>query len=172
MREIEHVVPRAIGGSVTTTRVCAECNRRVGREVDAPIVRSIWIALARYRYAVPDPRDPNRPPDPPRRMGTWEDGSPGYVEFREDGPRAGVFPQFTPAGENTWKVPLPLDAPPSVLRKVLERLERRHGGEAVIRSREPMPEQTINFKITEQLHTWPRFGSKIGLWLGSYVFSN
>jgi hypothetical protein len=40
-RELEHIIPRAIGGSVTTDRVCAQCNRRVGREVDAPLRWSV-----------------------------------------------------------------------------------------------------------------------------------
>jgi hypothetical protein len=171
-REAEHVVPRAIGGSVTTRRVCDECNRRAGREVDGPLLRSIWVAMARHRHAVADPRDPNRPPDPPRLLGTWEDGSRGMLDLHRDGPRARVISEFVPLGENAWKVPLPLDAPSSELRRLLDRLERREGGLAEIRKREPMPEQTINVKLTEQLHTWPRFGSKIGLWLGSHVFGD
>jgi hypothetical protein len=55
---------------------------------------------------------------------------------------------------------------------VLERLEQREGGVAGVRKREPMPEQTIRIELTEQLHTWPRFGAKVGLWLGSHVFGD
>jgi hypothetical protein len=136
------------------------------------LLRSIWVELARHRHAVVDPRDPNRPPDPPRRMGSWEDGSRGYVELHRDGPRAGVYPELTRVDENRWKVPLPLDAPPEVLRKMLERLEQREGGVARVRKLGPMPEQPINIGFTEQLQTWPRFGAKVGLWLGSHVFGD
>jgi hypothetical protein len=136
------------------------------------LVPSIWIQLARHRYGVADPRDPNRLPDPPRRMGTWEDGNRGYVDMHKDGVQAGVYPRAMRVDENTWKVPLPLDAPPHVLRTVMERLGQRGGGVAEVRRREPMPEQTINVELTEQLHTWPRFGSKVGLWLGSHVFGD
>lgn len=92
--------------------------------------------------------------------------------MHRDGPRASVLSEPISKGNDAWAIPLPLDAPPSELRRILERLERREGGKAIIRSREPMPEQTINATISEHLQTWRRLASKVGLWLGTHMFGD
>ena len=48
----EHVVQEAIGGSFIIDRVCKGCNDKLGSIVDAPLLNSDFIKLARYALGV------------------------------------------------------------------------------------------------------------------------
>lgn len=63
----EHVIPAAIGGTLTTDRVCAACNKRAGKLIDQPFLGDWFIAMDRILLDVRDGRRsgtrPIRPPD-------------------------------------------------------------------------------------------------------------
>ena len=59
---LEHVFPLAIGGCLTTLRVCGPCNSFLGREVDAGLTDNVLMVLRRSQLGlagnsgtVPDP---------------------------------------------------------------------------------------------------------------------
>jgi hypothetical protein len=58
---LEHVLPRAIGGTITTTRVCTACNSDFGSRIDSAVSnfmpirsRRAQLKLAGHSGAVPD----------------------------------------------------------------------------------------------------------------------
>jgi hypothetical protein len=76
----EHVLPRALGGALHPTnpfklRVCQQCNAIAGLYVDAPVVRSWLLRLARASALI-DPLDPVAPAMHLQfvgRLEAWED---------------------------------------------------------------------------------------------------
>ena len=61
---LEHVFPLAIGGTITTDRVCEDCNPRLGSPVDAALIhflpvvgRRAELGLVGHSGAVPGPFD-------------------------------------------------------------------------------------------------------------------
>src|SRR5665213_3503421 len=59
---VEHVFPLAIGGCLTTLRVCEPCNSFLGREVDAGLTDNVLVVLRRSQLglagnsgSIPDP---------------------------------------------------------------------------------------------------------------------
>jgi hypothetical protein len=170
-RSIEHVVPRALGGSLTTERVCRVCNNRVGQEVDEPLVRSFLVRQSRHRYQVPDPRSGHCVPAP-RLDGVWEDGTRGFLEFGGDEIRGVVVSEAVRVGDAAWRVAIPDDAPDDLLPRVLRRLEKRENAVAHVGCTAPMPEQTVTANYTMRMEWWPRFGAKVGLVVGSSLFGD
>jgi hypothetical protein len=49
----EHIFPRAIGGCLTTDRVCEPCNSMLGTSADAPLVEHPCILLRRSQLRIP-----------------------------------------------------------------------------------------------------------------------
>lgn len=49
----EHIVPQSIGGSLTTWRVCKDCNSTLGRVADAPIGNHLLVAMRRSELSLP-----------------------------------------------------------------------------------------------------------------------
>jgi hypothetical protein len=74
----EHIVPAAIGGTLTTDRACFACNQRASGDVDQPFVREWPIVLARNEFQILDRRG-KRPPRLPQET-TAEDGTRLIVE--------------------------------------------------------------------------------------------
>lgn len=82
----EHVISAALGASLTTDRVCADCNERAGREIDYPFLGDWFIAMDRALYRVEDPRRRRRrPPRAPAQEGQLPDATPVDLHT-QDGP--------------------------------------------------------------------------------------
>lgn len=50
---VEHVFPLAIGGSLITNRLCADCNSLLGRTVDTALIKHPFMAFQRSRFDLP-----------------------------------------------------------------------------------------------------------------------
>lgn len=70
----EHIIPEAMGGTLKTNRVCAACNQRAGKGIDAPFMRDWLIAIDR---ALHSPRGDRMRP---RVDATLRDGTPVDLE--------------------------------------------------------------------------------------------
>lgn len=62
---VEHIFPLAIGGSITTSRLCRDCNAELGDSVDADLVKHPLILFERWQRGlagnsgqIPDPIRP------------------------------------------------------------------------------------------------------------------
>jgi hypothetical protein len=72
----EHVVPFALGGELTTDRVCRECNTRAGVEIDQPFLSDWFVAWERLLWDIRDTRHgKDRPPPMPREQLELADGT-------------------------------------------------------------------------------------------------
>lgn len=76
----EHIIPDAMGGRLTTDRVCAQCNHRAGREIDGPFMRDMLIFWDRQSHM---PGGAKMSPDFEAAL---DDGTP--VDVRMDGRKA------------------------------------------------------------------------------------
>ncbi len=48
----EHIIPAALGGTLTTDRVCRACNQRAGREIDWPFQNDWMVAQNKLAHKV------------------------------------------------------------------------------------------------------------------------
>ena len=48
----EHIFPEGIGGTITTNRVCRDCNSKMGSSVDAPLINHFAVKWARLHYGI------------------------------------------------------------------------------------------------------------------------
>ena len=48
----EHIVPKGIGGSLVTYRVCKECNDKLGRRVDSELVNDWFMELKKFKHEI------------------------------------------------------------------------------------------------------------------------
>jgi len=49
---IEHVIPLALGGTITTDRVCSQCNSALGSRVDAALINFLPVKIRRGDLAI------------------------------------------------------------------------------------------------------------------------
>lgn len=161
----EHVLSSALGAELSTYAFCSECNGLFGREIDSPFVRYHWIQELRARYRIADrygvvPPPPRVPAvvDGVRAVVTM--GTPWTVE---------TFPEDKIDGDR-FHFTVRADQEEEVVRKKLERLERRYGA-VTIGSREPVPNEpsTAQFTETLSLDFWPRFAAKVTLGIASLL---
>jgi HNH endonuclease len=88
---IEHIFPEAIGGRLTTKRVCTSCNSFLGSHVDAPLTNHFMIELTRHvrhipskEGVVPNPFTRGHLRDNPEQKAKWLSdgkGNMGKLEF-------------------------------------------------------------------------------------------
>jgi hypothetical protein len=97
----EHVVPASIKGTLTTDRVCFDCNQEL-RVLDQRFVEDWWVALPRSEYGTPDRR--GRTPPLPRQKGTLTDGTPVRINTAGGRWRAQPFPQIRKNADGTFIV--------------------------------------------------------------------
>jgi hypothetical protein len=64
----EHVFPEAIGGTLTTTRVCTDCNSTLGSQVDAKLTGFPTVVMRRWELKLPGYS--GKVPDPLNWLGT------------------------------------------------------------------------------------------------------
>ncbi len=79
----EHVIPETIGGKYTVDSVCRECNEKLGKEIDTPLVRNKIMAIGRNEFRI---RRGNRR-IPSAFKGQYADGTGQKytIEFNEKG---------------------------------------------------------------------------------------
>lgn len=161
----EHVLPSALGGSLTTDAFCERCNRRIGKEVDAPFSQDRWMVELRARYRVQDRY--GKVPDPPRVAATVEGksavvtmGTPWTFE---------TFPEDEIDGDR-FRFTVPADREQEIVDKKLARLSRRFA-KAEVSSRKVLPNDPAiaQFKEIWPLDRWPRFVAKITLGIASLL---
>jgi hypothetical protein len=161
----EHVVPASLGGALLTRTFCADCNGKLGREVDEPFARYRWIQEERARYQIPDRY--GRVPDPPRVPATVDGvravvtmGTPWTVE---------TFPEDEIEGD-AFRFTVRADQEEEVVKKKLERLAGRHG-HVELGSKAPVPNTPLTAKFEEKLSLdlWPRFTAKLTLGIASLL---
>lgn len=122
----EHVIPAAIGGTLTTDRVARSCNNELGKRIDQPFLNDWFIALERVMYRISDPRRARsgRPPNPDQ-IATLEDGTPVRIETREGPWTASVIPSLEKVDEKTFQIRAENAEQAELMMKTkLERLER------------------------------------------------
>jgi hypothetical protein len=71
---LEHVIPAAIGGKLTTDRVCKECNNAAS-VIDQRFSQDWFVALERTKHELTD-RKGDPPPHPKQKVKGKEDGRP------------------------------------------------------------------------------------------------
>jgi hypothetical protein len=118
----EHIIPDALGGTISIRAVCKPCNSKLGHEVDDTLVNSFPAQLARFTLNIPnrDGKVPN-----PFGAGTTEDGRRVQVDIK-DGiptPKLHITKEKTETGER-WTIPAEDVA---ALPKMLARERKRHG---------------------------------------------
>jgi hypothetical protein len=57
----EHVFPDSIGGSLTVDSVCADCNNRIGSEVDSKLADNLFVKLIRWELGLLGRTEKTRP---------------------------------------------------------------------------------------------------------------
>jgi hypothetical protein len=94
----EHVVPAALGGGLTTDRVCRECNTRAGREIDKPLLGDWTVGWERVIWDIRDVRHGKSKPTPfPDEELTLPSGT--SVRWRHD-MTLEVIPNVDRGGDN------------------------------------------------------------------------
>jgi hypothetical protein len=77
----EHVLPKALGGSLVTRRICQECNERAGREVDRPFLEDWWVGWQRRVWDIRDRRRRDKPAPMPGQRIELEGGVAGKMDL-------------------------------------------------------------------------------------------
>lgn len=75
----EHVIPSALGGTLTTDRVCRECNERAGREIDLPLQNDWLVAQTKILHEVVSSRRGSTGKPKTGRSDAHRKGDPGTV---------------------------------------------------------------------------------------------
>jgi HNH endonuclease len=161
----EHIVPAALGGSLTTDAFCARCNERIGREVDAPFSRDHWMVELGARYAIKDRY--GRVPAPPRIAATVE-GKPAVVTMGTPW-TVETFPETRIEGDR-FTFTVPADREEEIVAKKLARLSAQFG-EVEVASRQVMPNDApvVQFEEVWPIERWPRFAAKVTLGIASLL---
>ena len=105
---LEHVVPAALGGTLTTRSVCEECNSSLGAEVDAPFVDSLLLRMLRFNFRdfLPAKAIPKFTLDAELMSPDRESRIPGRIRFSEKGTEfEPVFHQETQGSSTTYHFP-------------------------------------------------------------------
>lgn len=97
----EHVIPYALGGSLTIDRVCVDCDNRLGNTADAGLINLSSIEQKRYELRL---ASQNRTiPDPKRaamKMPFVEEGNPKHRVYEvEDSTTGGTLMKTAPTVE-------------------------------------------------------------------------
>ena len=166
---LEHVLPAAIGGTLTTDKVCFACNQRASREIDQPFVNEWPIVLARNEFQILDRRG-NRPPRLPQRT-TATDGTRILIDTWGGPWEARPLPEVTPTPTGL-DVSAANHAELDRIQADLERKVGRKGGKLTFGPRQTRQidnafQASFNFSPT----TWLRMTAKMALGCASLVWS-
>lgn len=117
----EHVVPSALGGELTTDRVCHDCNTLAGRLIDAPLLRDWFVGWERKLWDIRDVRHRDRPPPFPEEELTLPGGT--RVRWRDD-MTLEVIPRVDGEGDQRNIVTGDDAEAEEIIRKITERAAR------------------------------------------------
>lgn len=161
-RSLEHILPAALGGELTTRNVCHDCNQRAGKEVDAPFVNQFWIREMRHRFEVPDrygivPRAPVFPTK-------LDDGTKVLAILDRAGWRAKLIPSESWHDARTLTFAVDAEDETAAAKK-LQRLAKQTGKDVQLVSQVPgeVANPQINLEYEQDISRWPRMGAKIAL---------
>lgn len=70
---LEHIIPEAIGGRITTRSVCTDCNSEMGAGFEGSALKSILLDGPRYAHGISGKT--GSPKHPFAKVGKYEDGS-------------------------------------------------------------------------------------------------
>jgi len=167
----EHVIPAALGASLTVRTVCDDCNTWAGREIDQPFLAD--SLLREYRSMV-DQRDPRR--RNPRRVpstllrGVTSEGD--FVAFDRDTQRPVMGSRIVELGEGRYQIRAGSE---EEAQRLLERMRTRAAaeGKEVRIEEEQRGESRPEIQAGISVHgdAWRREAAKIGLAIGSLVYA-
>jgi hypothetical protein len=164
----EHVLPAAIGGTLTTDKVCFACNQRASREIDQPFVNEWPIVLARNEFQILDRRG-KRPPRLPQKT-TSADGTRIVVETWGGPWEARPLPEVTPTATG-FDVSAADHAELDRIQADLERKVGRKGGQLSFGQRQTRvvdDKFEASFKFSPS--AWLRMTAKMALGCASLVW--
>lgn len=167
---LEHVVPAAIGGTLTTHRVCFACNQRASREIDQPFVSEWPIVLARNEFQILNRRG-RRPPHLPQKT-TAADGTRIVVDTWGGPWEARPLPEVIPTATG-FDVSAADNAELDRIQADLERKVGRKGGKLTFGQRQTRPvadEFRASFNFSPS--AWLRMTAKMALGCASLVWSD
>jgi hypothetical protein len=168
----EHPIPASLGASLTVPTVCDQCNGWAGREIDQPFLTD---SLPQAHRSLAGQRDPRR--GKKARLVP----SPLLQGYTADGDFFTVDPETNKPVRRSRIVDLGNDrqqiraSSPEDAARLLERARKRaaaEGKEIKIEGEERgevQPEITVDF--TMRTDVWRREAAKIGLAVGSLVYS-
>lgn len=149
----EHVFPKAIGGTLTTDRVCKPCNDTLGHQVDVLLTDHLLIQLQRSDLGlagqsgtVPDAINlvlgtTSMADDPAQRVRLLFNPASGKLEPR-------ILPKRTtkvlPDGLREESLTIDASTPPEEVKRILLRLHKRQGVP-------PPSDETLNRKVAQIL---------------------
>lgn len=122
----EHIIPAAIGGTLTTDRVAYSCNNELGKSIDQPFLKDVIVAMDRAFFDIRDPRrHQDRPPPNPEHKAELEDGTEIKIEMRGGPWRPILRPGVEQVDDRTYHVTASSAAEAErIMEKRLDRLRR------------------------------------------------
>lgn len=166
---LEHVLPAAIGGTLTTDKVCFTCNQRASREIDQPFVTEWPLVLARNEFQILDRRR-KRPPRLPQKT-TAADGTRIVVDTWGGLWEARPLPDVTPTATG-FDVSAADHAELDRIQADLERKVGRTGGKLTFghrQTRRVRDEFHASFNFSPS--AWLRMTAKMALGCASLVWA-
>jgi hypothetical protein len=154
---IEHVFPGAIGGTITTDRVCEPCNSFLGKEVDVRLTDHPAILIKRQEFGMAT--SAGKPVDAFQRLffqGTLASDPEKRIQLTSDPATGVVTPKImyharrAQTEEGATSVQITLDASDIEQVRTIVQRERRRAG------LDPMPEseiQALFAAIRQNIHT-------------------
>jgi len=118
----EHIVPHALGGGLTTDRVCHECNKRAGRDIDKPLLGDWAVGWERVIWDIRDVRHgKSKPPPFPDEELTLPSGA--SARWRHD-MTVEVIPNVDRDGDNVSLVAGSDEEALEMMERIAERARR------------------------------------------------
>jgi hypothetical protein len=154
---VEHVFPEAIGGTITTDRVCEPCNSFLGREVDVRLTDHPAILIKRQQLGMAT--SAGKPVNAFQKLlfqGTLATDPEKRIQLASDPTTGAVVPKMmyhahrTQTEDGATSVQITLDASDIEQVRTIVQRERRRAG------LDPMPEseiQALFAAIRQNIHT-------------------
>lgn len=161
----EHILPAAVGATLITDKVCSDCNRRAGSEVDWPWQNWPLIMELRHRFAVLD-RDgkPARPVTWPGQLVSGD--ARAAVDVKGERVDVRILPsEYDEDGVRVF------EGDEADLAKRRQRILRKSPDARIV----PLPSRTLpgplsaKVEWTLSVHIWPRFMAKVALGVASLI---
>ena len=165
----EHIIPAAIGGTLTTTKVCFGCNQRASRELDQPFLNEWFIALARNAYEVATRRG-RRPPQP-RHQAMLPNRTRVAIDFWQGAWKPEVLPDVHPTEDGYHIRAANVEAAERIQRD-LERKMAPHQSLRQVTVTRASASSEVQVAITLRPALWLRMATKLALGAASLVWQD